>query len=102
MKHKVCKVGDVFLSHSVQQGLGLNLLLPCPDHRRRAMGIVRAEIADFMSALALETNPDIRLDVLDEMPDVNGSIHVELGDISLRDASSRTQGGPELSHQRFI
>ncbi len=46
------------------------------EHDRRAMGIIGADIDAVMAAQALVAGPDVRLGVLYEMPEVDGSVGI--------------------------
>ena len=49
------------------------------DHNRRAVGVVGANKVNLMPLHALETHPDIGLDVLHDVPDMEGAIGVRQG-----------------------
>jgi hypothetical protein len=54
-------------------------LLPRAQHNRRTMRVVRAHVRHVVSAQTLKTHPDIRLNVFDEMPDVNMAVGIGQG-----------------------
>jgi hypothetical protein len=53
--------------------------LASPDHNRRAVCIVGTEENAIVPAEFLKTHPNICLDVLDQMPDVDRTIGVREG-----------------------
>jgi hypothetical protein len=54
-------------------------LLPRAQHNRRTMRVVRAHVRHVMPAQTLKTYPDIRLNVFDEMPDVDVAVGIGQG-----------------------
>ena len=46
------------------------------DHDGGAVGVVAADVDDVVAAEALEADPDVGLDVLDEVADVDGAVGV--------------------------
>ena len=53
--------------------------LPGADHDRRAVRVVGADVNAAMPAQLLEPDPDVGLDVLDQMADVDMAIGVGQG-----------------------
>jgi hypothetical protein len=53
--------------------------LPCPDHDGRAVRVVGAHVAALVAAELLKADPDIRLDVFDQVPDVNVPVGIGQG-----------------------
>ena len=70
------EVADVVLAHVGDQRLFAAAFLAGPNHDRRAVRVVGADIDAAMPAQLLETHPDVRLDVLDQMADVDMAIGV--------------------------
>ena len=65
------EVSEMILAHRRDQlALGAPLC-PGPDHDCRAVGVVSAEIDGLVAAELLEADEDIRLDVLDQVPEVD-------------------------------
>ena len=54
-------------------------LLVGAQHDRRAMGVVGADVMHLMPAHLLEAHPDIGLDVLDQMAEVDAAVGVRQG-----------------------
>ena len=89
------EVGEVALmgrTHFFHQGIGSPALILGPDHGGGAMGVVAAEIANPISAHPLEADPDIPLDIPNEVADVEVAIHVG--------QSIRNQEFPRRRHGR--
>ena len=73
------KIVAMFSTHAFNQdfrrgafGLGL-------QHGRSAMSVIGADIDDAMATHFLVAHPDISLDVLQQMPDVDRAISVRQG-----------------------
>ena len=66
----------VLVPDPVDQGLGRDPVLLGPEHDRGAMGVVGAHVPAFVAPHLLEPGPDVRLDVLHEVPDVDGAVGV--------------------------
>ena len=49
------------------------------QHDRRAVGIVRADVVDFIAAHLLEPDPDVGLDVLDQVAEVDRAVGIGQG-----------------------
>ena len=49
------------------------------EHDRCAMGVIRADVVTFMAAHFLKAHPDVGLDVLHEVAQMNGAIGVGQG-----------------------
>ena len=61
------------------QLLGADALLLGPQHDRGAMGVVGADVVHLVAAQSLEAHPDVGLDVLDQMAEVDGAVGVRQG-----------------------
>ena len=70
------EVGQVGLPHRRDQVLLATALGPGPDHDRRAVGVIGAEIDHLVAAELLKPYEDIRLDVLDEVPEMDMPVGV--------------------------
>ena len=73
------EVARVFLVHPGDQGFGRDALLVGAQHDRGAVGVVGADIPAFVAAHLLEAHPDVGLDVLDEVAEVDGAVSVGQG-----------------------
>ena len=73
---KGVQVGDVRGPHLVEQRLRGAALALGPQHGRRPVRVVAAEITDLVSAQALEPQPEIRLQRLDQIAEMDPRIHV--------------------------
>ena len=69
----------VSFAHRSDQLLLASPLLSRPDHDRRAMGVVGTDVDASMAAQFLKANPDIRLDVFHQMPDMDRAVGVGQG-----------------------
>ena len=70
------KIGLVLLGHPGNQRLRLYTLLTGAQHDRRAVGVVGADIQALFAAHLLETDPDIGLDILHQVTDMDRSIGI--------------------------
>ena len=68
---KACEISLVFLTHFANHLLRGDTKLLCFQHDRRAVGIVGADEVDLVAAHSLVTDPDISLDVLQHMAEVD-------------------------------
>jgi len=75
-KMKVEKVALVLGLHLIDQCLWFYTQLLCAQHYRRAVGIICPDPKRIVTTHALEANPDIRLNVLHHMTQMNGSVGV--------------------------
>ena len=66
----------VFLPHPRDQFLGLDPLGTGFQHDRCAVRVIRADVDRLVSAGALKPGPDVRLDVLDEVPQVDRAVGI--------------------------
>ena len=73
------KVGGVLIPHLVDLILGRDAALARFQHDRCAVSIVGADIQAFMAAHALETHPDVGLDVLHQMAQMDGAVGIGQG-----------------------
>jgi len=85
--------------HFGEQILGRPAFFLRSQHRRGAMSIVAAEITDLVAAQALEAAPDVGLDVLGQMADME--IRVDVGQRARhQDPSTRHRFSLPLSLSR--
>src|SRR6478609_1676297 len=73
------KAGEVTAMSRVHVGNQLDFaaaLLPRANHDRRTVRVVGAHVDHAGAAHPLKAHPDVRLDVFDEMPEVNVSVGV--------------------------
>ena len=73
------EIGDVGLPHPGDQFLLADALLPGADHDGRAVGVVGADIDAPPPAELLEADPDVRLQVLDQVSDMDVAVGVGQG-----------------------
>ena len=73
------EVGLVGLLHLGDQFFLADALLPGADHNGRAVGVVGANVDAPPAAEFLETDPDVRLQVLDQMADVDMAVGIGQG-----------------------
>ena len=64
------EIGEMVGTHSRDQILFGSPLGPGPDHDRRAVRVIGAEVDRVVSAELLEADEDVGLDVFDEVPEV--------------------------------
>ncbi len=72
-KSEVSAVGFV---HAGDELFGGEFFLPGAEHDGRAMGIVAADIGYFMAPQPLKAHPDIGLNVLDEVADMDVAVGI--------------------------
>lgn len=70
------EVADVRLPHVGDQLFFGPSLLTGPDHDRRAVRVIGADVDALVAAQLLESHPDIGLDVLDQVTDVDVAVRV--------------------------
>ena len=70
------EVANMVFTHVGDEFFFAAAFLASSQHDRRTMRVVSAHIDDAMTTQLLKTHPDIGLDVLDQMPDVNLSVGV--------------------------
>ena len=73
------KVGLMFGGDPGDELLGRDALLARAQHDRRAVGVVGADVPAVVTAHLLEPRPDVGLDVLDQMTDVDRAIGIGQG-----------------------
>jgi hypothetical protein len=73
------EVALVALAHLRDQLLGRYAFGLGAQHDRRAVRVIGADEVDLVSLQALEAHPDVRLDVLHEVADVQRAIGVRKG-----------------------
>jgi hypothetical protein len=69
----------MFVTHRCNEVFFGTSLFSGSDHDCRAVCVVRADIDALVAAKLLEADPDVGLDVLHQMPDVNGAVGVGEG-----------------------
>jgi len=73
------KIIDMGLPHPGDQCFLGTALLPCPVHDCRAVRVVGTDIHAAISPEFLESNPDIGLNVFDQMPQVDMPVGIRKG-----------------------
>ena len=73
------EVGLMLLGDAGDELLGRDALLARAQHDRRAVGVVGADVPAVVTAHLLEPRPDVGLDVLDQMTDVDRTIGIGEG-----------------------
>ncbi len=73
---KASEITLVRLAHLSDQVEFTASFLTCPDHDRGAVRIIGTDIQAAVTPEFLKPNPHIGLQVLDEMPDVNGAVSI--------------------------
>ena len=76
---KALKIAHVRFAHAVNERLRADAFLLRTQHDGRAVGVVGANVVAFVAAHALEAHPDIRLNVFDQMPEVNIAVGIRQG-----------------------
>ena len=76
---KVGEVALVLLLHLGDELLFADARLAGADHDRRAVRVVGADVAAVVADELLEADPDVGLDVLDQMADVDRAVGVGQG-----------------------
>jgi hypothetical protein len=70
------EVSQMRLAHLGDQRLLVASFLPGPHHDRRPVCVVGADVNTAMTAQFLEPDPDVRLDVLDQVADVDWAVRI--------------------------
>ena len=73
------EIGHVGLPHPGDQFLLADALLPGADHDGRAVGVVGADVDAPPPAELLEADPDVGLQVLDQVSDVDVAVGIGQG-----------------------
>ena len=73
------KISLMFLTHLANHLLRRDAKLLGLKHNRRAVGIVGADEVDVVAAHSLVTNPDISLDMLQHVAEVDRAIRIGKG-----------------------
>ena len=73
---EVPEVRPVLLADPLDERFGRDPFLLRLEHDRRAVPVVGADVHAAVAAPALEPHPDVGLDVLDHVPDVNRAVRV--------------------------
>jgi hypothetical protein len=76
---KIRKILDMVFPHPVNQFPGFNALLAGLEHDWGAVGIVSADIDTGISHHFLKSAPDFRLQIFNQMPNVNRPVGVRQG-----------------------
>ena len=76
---KAVEIGAMLLGDARDQRLGRDALLACLEHDRRAVGVVGADVPAVLTAHLLEARPDVGLDVLHQVADVDRAVGVGQG-----------------------
>ncbi len=76
---KASKVSLVSLAHRFDQFFLATALFASANHDRRAVRIVSADVDTAMAPELLEADPNVGLDVLDQVPDVDRAVGVGQG-----------------------
>ncbi len=94
---EVVEIALVLLPHALDQLLRRDALLFRLQHDRRAVRVVGADVVDLMPMHAQRADPDVRLDVLDQMADMDLPIRVrQRGRDENLAAARRRAGGKEV------
>ena len=73
------EVGLVFLPHPGDELLRRDAFLVGAQHDRGAVGVVGADVVDLVAPQLLEPHPDVGLDVLDQVAEVDAAVGVGQG-----------------------
>ena len=73
------EIARVFLEHAVDQLARADAFLFGAQHDRRAVLVVGADVMHFVAAHALEAYPDVGLDVLDQVAEMDRAVGVGQG-----------------------
>ena len=76
---EVGEVAHVLGAHGVDQLLGGDALALGAEHDRRTVGVVGADVDGLVATHLLEAHPHVRLDVLQHVSQVNGTVGVGEG-----------------------
>ncbi len=77
--HEAVEIALVLGPHAIDQFLGRNAFLLGPQHHRGAVRVVRADVVDLVRHHALEAHPDVGLDVLHQVADMDLAVGVGQG-----------------------
>ena len=73
------KAGEIFLMilrNTLNQGFGRDAFLLSPQHNGSAVGVVGANVVALLSTTFLKTHPNVGLDVLKKMTQMNGAVGI--------------------------
>jgi hypothetical protein len=73
------EVARMLAMNALDQRLGRDALLLGTQHDRRAVRVVGADVPALMTTHLLETHPDVGLDVLDQMTQVDCAVGIRQG-----------------------
>ncbi len=79
LDQKSGKIGAVLGMHALDQLLRRDALFFRAQHDGRTVRVVRANIVNFMPLHFLKAHPDIRLNIFDQMPEMNAAIGIRQG-----------------------
>ena len=69
----------MLVPHALDELLGRDAFASRAQHDRRAVRVVGADVVDFVALHLLEAHPDVGLDVLDQVAEVDGAVGVGQG-----------------------
>ena len=69
----------MLFAHAGDHVFGLHALFLRCQHHRRAVGVVGAAVAAVVAAQLLEAHPDVGLDVLDHVAEVDAAVGIGQG-----------------------
>ncbi|MNP08085.1 hypothetical protein D3C76_1001410 [compost metagenome] len=76
---EIGEVGHVLGAHGVDQLFRGDAFALCAQHDGRAVGVVRTDVGRLVATHLLETNPDVGLDVLQHVTQVDRTVGVGQG-----------------------
>ena len=88
---KASEVPSVFLTHALNQGFRRYSLLACFKHDGCAVGVISTHVVNLVTGKTHRSDPDIGLDILHEMPEMNRTVGVGQG-ASNENLSSHSKG----------
>ena len=77
--HKIVKVAAMFCVYFLDKFFRRDSEFLGPKHGGCTMGVICADVDTFMTAHTLKANPDIRLDMLHQMSEVNRPVGIRKG-----------------------
>ena len=73
------EVPQMRFTHFCDQRFFGPFFLSGPDHDRRTMRVIRTDVKRPMASQFLKTNPDVRLEILDQMTKMNRAVGIREG-----------------------
>jgi hypothetical protein len=70
------EIGDVGGLHLIEKRFRLATFLLSAKHGRSAVGVITAEVATVVSAELLEADPEVGLEILDEMAEMDARVDI--------------------------